>query len=332
MHKLTQQLKRRVSTIVVDNRFPVFKPFTEKNYKAYQEFVFPYRQHCDFTLNNLLVWLGGDTNLSYSWLNGNCVIQAKESLYQSTNAGPQAASLAWYTIVGDTWPDKSLASIFATGQIKQLLMVPDYFVEKIKRPEKYVITEDTHNRDYIIDVDKLLQSKGQDYGDFRYQINYFLRKYSEHAVLRELDLSNSADADKIRNCLNGWPRINSFESTGNDPDRLDAQAIEMLLKLQPKLPIKHQCLGLFIEDTLQGFSIFHIPYAKDRIAMGNHIKFNGTLPRLFDFLVYATASKLRSQGVHILNAEQDMGIEGIRHHKTILNPFTFYKKYSITPR
>lgn len=301
--------------------YPDFQYFTVDDFSWYQDFISQFPQHCDFTLNNLLVWIGGkDQIFKYSWLNGNMIIHAEESLY---NGGD------WFTILGNKMADDTLETLSRAKNIKGLEMVPDYFVEGIADKDRYATSDDSDNYDYILNIEKLLEKNGKLYANFRYQISYFLKNYSEEAHLKELDLSNIECTKEITSALQTWPKINSFIPGGNDPKKLDEKAILRLLSIQEIIPNKHRCLGLYINRTLQGFSIYHIPEASEKIAIGNHIKFNGEYRRLFDFLVYATASRLHSEGITILNAEQDMGIEGIRNHKKDLNPMTYYKKYSI---
>ena len=305
--------------------YPDFTPVVKDVFNEYLEFIKEFPQHCDFTLNNMLIWLENESSLEMSWLNECIVLKVSDSIYKN-NLGDGR----WMSVLGSNDTDAPLDTLFTTG-VNELKMVPDYFVEKIEDQSKYKITEDLDNKDYILNIDDLVHSSGKVYQNFRHQISYFLKNYSELALLKVLDLSSTTDINEIINALHTWP-ISSFSSDGNDPARVDARAIDRLFKLQNILPVKHQCLGLYIDGQLQGFSIFHVPISNSNIAMGNHIKFNSEYKRLFDFLVFATANRLREQGVIFLNAEQDMGIEGIRYHKSDLNPELYYRKYIIQPR
>lgn len=308
------------------NLFPDFKPFMPEDYQMYTDYISRFPQHCDFTLNNLLIWIAAGETLEYAWLNQNLVLRINYSLFLDTSSGP------WYTVLGSNEPDRTLHELFAYPPLKELSLVPDYFADLLKRPEKYDIRPDESNSDYVIDIERLLNKKGKTYENFRYQVNHFLKHHSADAILREVDISTPKGINELINALHSWPVISSFTGDGNDPLRKDAQAIDKLLGIQSTLPVKHQAIGLYINNCLEGFSIFHIPPSEYSIAMGNHIKFNGEYDRLFDFLVYATASSLWSQGVKLLNAEQDMGIPGIRHHKQALGPVGFYRKYTISPK
>jgi hypothetical protein len=314
---------RTSRTRKIPNQFPFFKPFLPEDHEMYIRFVAQFPQHCDFTLNNMLVWIANGDSLEYSWIHHNLVLRINSSLFLGTSTEP------WYTVIGNRNPDRTLYEIFRHLPIDSLKFVPDYFVTGLQRPHLYAITEDDSNRDYIISIKKLLKKEGKEYEGFRYQVKYFLKKYSEEAIIRPLDLSTSDAVKELVNALHSWPSVTSFTPEGNDPERRDAVAIDKLLSMQSRLLVKHQALGIYIHNALQGFSIYHIPPANQSIAMGNHIKFNAEYQRMFDFLVYATASNLNSQNIELLNAEQDMGIPGIKHHKMALGPVDFYRKYTI---
>lgn len=308
----------------IENTFPKFSKIEPEDYFKYQDFLYKFPQHCDFSLNNMLIWLAGNSHVDHSWINSNLVLRINNTIYGNQLKG------SWVTILGDTEADKSINEIFRTLSIDKLIMVPDYFVNSIKKSESFMIEEDKDNRDYILDISSLLKRDGKKYQDFRYQINFFLNNYSEETVIRDMDLQDTSDSNVIIEALRAWPKVNSFGLNGNDPSRVDEKAIKRLVELQPILPIKHKCIGLYVNNRLQGFSIYHIPYSKDNIALGNHIKYNDDFKRTFDFLVFATASRLKSEGIRLLNAEQDMGIGGLRKHKLHWQPKMFYKKYIIS--
>jgi len=307
--------------------FPAFKKLDQDFYYDYQLFISKFPQHCDYTLNNLLVWTKDGYDIEYCWLNDNIVFKNLNLTFINLNPDENVLKL---TIVGVKDADDSLKIIFDTYKDVSVEFAPDYFIEKIRDKSKYNIVEDVSNRDYIIEINQLLDKKGSKYENFRYQIKYFLKKYSDNAVVKDLDLTKQATIVEIVNAMHTWPFISSFIESGNDPFKLDAKAINRLFLIQSELFIKHQAIGLYVDSQLQGFSIYHIPPYQHHIALGNHIKYNGTYKRLFDFLVYSTASKLHTQNIKLLNAEQDMGLPGIRTHKMDLNPVYFYKKYNIT--
>lgn len=311
--------------------FPDFSRLSEADYPEYESFISQFPQHCDYTLNNLLVWLAGDKIVEYSWLNGNLVLRFHTSFLFGPSINTDHDRV-WHTVLGVNEPDATVDELLRSPEISELMAVPDYFVDKLTNAKNYLVTEDLGNRDYILDIENLVRKSGKVYENFRYQVSYSLKHHSEEAVVKELDLSDLQSIRLIINALHMWPKVNSFEKDANDEHRADADALQRLFLLQPKLPTKHKCIGLFIHGQLQGFSIYHIPTSNNHIAMGNHIKCNGEYKRLFDFIVYITATRLRTHGVTLINAEQDMNIEGIRHHKMYYNPVTFYRRYTLSAK
>ncbi len=293
-------------------------------YGDYQGFVYAYPQHCDFALNNLLVWLAdGDSSVEYSQLRGNLVLRGNGSLCGSM------PDERWVTVLGDHNADETLADILSDPSIDRLEMVPDYFVDALHDPQQYKVTSDDANSDYVLEIDPLARMEGKKYEHFRYEVNHFRRNYGEATETREIDLQSSVGADAVLGAMRTWSRVNSFSPDGNDPERVDERAIKRLIGLQPTLPVKHHCIGVYVDGELEGFSIFHKPHAKDSIALGNHIKYNAEYRRMFAFLVSVTAQHLVSEGTQLLNAEQDMGIEGLRKRKMALRPAMYYRKYAI---
>ncbi len=294
-------------------------------YGDYQGFVYAYPQHCDFALNNLLVWLsGGDSSVEYSQLHGNLVLRGSGSLCASM------PDESWVTVLGDHDADETLGEILSDPSIDRLEMVPDYFVDALHDPHKYEVTTDDANSDYVLEIEPLARMEGKKYEHFRYEVNHFRRNYGDTTEIREIDLQSTGGAAAVLGAMCTWARVNSFSPDGNDPDKVDEKAIKRLIGLQPTLPVKHHCLAVYVGGELEGFSIFHRPHAKDSIALGNHIKYNAEYRRMFAFLVSVTAQHLGSDGTRLLNAEQDMGIEGLRKRKMALRPATYYKKYAIT--
>lgn len=304
------------------NTFPNFVTLDENHYSFYEKFVKNFPQHCDFTLNNLLIWLGSNKHVEYSLLYNNIVLKIDESLYDIHNEH------LWYTILGNNDADNTLRTVFSSGITNKLSMVPDYFINAITTID-YEIIEDRANHDYILRVDDIYAKKGRQYENYRHQINYVIKQYGNNLNTQKIDLSTEQGKIAISDSFKRWQHINSFSPDGNDSSRLDKAAIKHLLAIQDKLPVKHQCIGVYINNILEGFSIFHIANSKDNIAMGNHIKYNAAYNRMFDYLVFETVNELKRQNVTLLNAEQDMGLLGLRTHKKSLAPFTYYKKYTI---
>jgi len=302
--------------------FPDFCSLSPEWYGWYQERLYELPQQSDFTLNNMLVWLGGDCGVECSAVDGSIVLRVSSSRVEALRG-------TWLTLLGPAVDRATLDLVLQLAPGHKLRMVPDYVVSTACGAD-HVVAEDRDNFDYILDVEGLAQMTGKKYERFRYQVRRFERLHGSDAAVRELNLRDPSDAAAVLGALVAWPRVNSFGPGGNDPTRTDQRAIEQLIRLQPELSVRHRCLGVFIRGRLRGFSIFHVPHARDPIGMGNHIKYDASFDRMFDYLVHVTACDLREQGIHRVNADVDLGMPGLRRHKMQLRPVEFYKKYTVS--
>lgn len=292
----------------------------------YQDFIKNFPVHCDFSPNNLMIWLSAKSDVHGCWLNGNLVLSINGAVFS------EKLNSTWYTVLGNNKADDTLDIIFNTAGFLRLEMVPEYFTDAVRTRNNYIIKEDADNKDYILSVEGLMNKAGKEYVWYRRQINHFENLYGNFTEIKELDPLSQRHSTEIIHVLKFWRSIASFSNKGNDAHGVDEDAINRLLKLQPNLLTKHKIIGLYIDGKLEGFTIYHIPISASSMAVGNHIKHNANIERAFDYLIYQTVKKLHENNIEYLNGEQDMGIEGLRYHKSLLRPVAFHKKYSIEPK
>src|ERR1035438_5674317 len=91
--------------------FPAFKKLDQDFYYDYQLFISKFPQHCDYTLNNLLVWTKDGYDIEYCWLNDNIVFKNLNLTFINLNPDENVLKL---TIVGVKDADDSLKIIFDT--------------------------------------------------------------------------------------------------------------------------------------------------------------------------------------------------------------------------
>lgn len=306
--------------------FPQFSPINSLNLLDYHEYTKQFPLHCDYSPNNLMVWLSGYEAVYGSWLNGNLVLRISGVLYGVRN---EWSVSRWMTIIGNREAEQTLRYIYAVYPNIELRMVPDYFAEQISDTQSYEVLVDGANTDYILRVDNLMCKVGKDYTWYRRRLNRFTRDYGKSVRVKELNVQSNVHTREVLNALDRWYSGILSRKKENDEEGADVQAIQRLFNLQRILHVKHSILGLYINGYLEGFTIYHIPYETMSMALGNHTICNKDINGAFDYLLDQTVHRLHAQGIQYLNSEQDMGLEGIRYHKSLLKPVMFHKRYTI---
>ena len=92
-----------------------------------------------------------------------------------------------------------------------------------------------------------------------------------------------------------------------------------------------EALALLDGDLLVGFIILENLHAHGW-AVGHFQKTDPSYPETSSRLLHELGRQLHSRGLRIFNAEQDLGIPGLRYYKCSLQPRGFLKKYIIGER
>lgn len=299
-----------------------FSKFDFKIKSQYQSFYKHLPPYSDFSFNNLLVWLDFNDDLSYCLLEGNYVFRF---------SNPFEDNQETYTVIGSNASEDVLDKLFAhietTTDSPKLEMVPECFVDSMGTTErdKYTIREEPDNMDYIFDIAQTHRAKGKPYAKIREAINYFVKHYGDNILLQPIDLHDDKGRALIINSLHQWRSV--YSMTENDRMRSEGIAIDRYLRFAPQLDVN--CIGLYVDGQLQAFGIFHLPPQGD-YAIFNHLKCNYDYKNIFDLSFYSAIGMMNDLGATLVNAEQDLGIEGIRKHKQALNPVKFLKRYTIS--
>lgn len=194
-------------------------------------------------------------------------------------------------------------------------------VEYLKLPaDRYCVEELFDARDYLYDAKALQELTGKKLRKKKNHINAFLKEYEGRYEYRTLHCSDKLD---IWNFLDRWSRIKEPESES----RLDyeVEGIHRILNNCSRLHVKMG--GIYIDGQLEAFSmgtynetekmaIIHIEKANPEIR-GAYQMIN----RLFLIHEFPQAE--------IVNREDDMGLEGLRHAKMSYDPIGFAKKFRI---
>ena len=299
--------------------FPEFTAFKLSIKKDYASFYDKHDPHADYSFANLAIWLNLNSDLKLSNIRGNILLNYTDPF--SKNRGT-------YALYGVNDIDVCLSEIYELQQNlghRKAINVPGFLADKIHDQQKFVIKEDRDNWNYIYDTDLQTRLASKDLSVPRKKVRRYIREIGEHSSVRSIDLSEVENVNLIRSKLNTWKRV--YDVGKNDEERIESHAINKALELAVDLEI--ECLGVFVDNILEGFALYHLE--KNNFAIVGHIKTDYQHNNIYDFIGYCLASMLRTRGVKYMNFEQDLGIEGIRFHKTKKRPAYMLEEYIVMP-
>jgi len=291
---------------------PNFPLFTNINTKLAEQIISvtaKYPCYSDFNFTSLFCWNTDDTS-QVSLLNQNLVVKMPDYMTGETV----------YSILGDCNIDDSLDELLRIAG--ELRLVPQTVVSSMKKLEKYQVTEDPDNFDYIYDVLMLATLKGGDFKKKRNKANKFKHEFGDLvSVVSTLSVSPNLHKE-ILHLFDRWAegKREPVETTSQE-----RKAIENLLTHSAK--IKLSITELRLENQLVGFSI-------NEILRGGYAicHFEKAIPiheNIYTFLAKAVAENLCDHNVKLVNWEQDLGIPGLRKSKLNYQPVKMLKKYTI---
>ena len=182
-------------------------------------------------------------------------------------------------------------------------------------PGKFNAIQDRDNFDYIYDSSKLVHLSGKKLHSKKNHLNNFVKNNDfSYAALTE---------DMARDCIitaRDW----CYKRGSDGYLFYELKAIEELLKNIKKLDI----LGMvvYVDNKLSAFTIGE--KINSEMALIHIEKADATINGLYTFLnkMFIETTFL---DVPLINREQDLGIEGLRHAKLSYQPYKLEEKYII---
>ena len=180
---------------------------------------------------------------------------------------------------------------------------------------KFVISCDDSESDYIYLTEKMASFKGRQYTRHRNHLNQFFSLYMPKGKL--ISTNNSSDAMSV---LQEWQ-----DDSGLASDKTDFEQCHEALQKIPDLALWGTIY--YIDDRPAGFIIgealnndtFCLHFAKASK------KYHG----IYEFMFNDAANRLQSQYKY-LNLEEDMGNKNLRRTKDSYGPELLLKKYRIS--
>ncbi len=300
------------------DKFPAFTKFSFELEQEYKSFIQDFAPYGDFSYVNLVIWLDLEDDLELSWLGKNLLMRFT-NIFDSNR--PKV-----YTLIGKDGVDDAidlLKSWFKSRDIKQEFLY-SVVEETANALTRYDPAEDRDSFDYIYSVEEQVTLLGTKFGKNRRKVNHFLRNSGEETVIREIDLTDRKEFCKLVNAMHTWEKM--YALAGNDSERIEARALTRSLRYHAMLQFR--CVAVIINNQIEAITLF---FVNDKYSLADisHTKCSYEYKHLFDFTLFATASKLNTEGIKYISLEQDLGIAGMREHKMGLRPVKFLKKHSV---
>jgi hypothetical protein len=295
--------------------FPQFRKITLDDKKWYDTFFHDFPPYADFSFGDLVIWYDQNDDLEISIHNTNLVFQFTNLLWNNERV---------INFLGNSDPQKTIEAIFDYQKSQHLPQrlrgVPEFVIQDLHKRNNtsFFIEAERDQDEYIVDAQKIANLEIHKIRD---SVRRF-QKINGECKLVQINLFDQHDTDLVRKNSHVW-----FAVSRNETAQQEQSIFDRVLKYGYRLD--HRCIGFFVEGQLIGVIVYQM-YSQENTAVINHIKNNGSYPESFTYMLWACADFLAKQGITQINAEQDLGIPGIRYYKEHLEPLYLLKKFSIT--
>lgn len=187
--------------------------------------------------------------------------------------------------------------------------------------DKYEVEEDRRYFDYVYDAEKLRTLSGKKYHKKKNHVNAFHKMYDGRYEMRELCCR---DKEEVYKYLDRWHSMRNIEDEYHR-DQYELDGIKYFINGCEKIDVK--MFGVFIDGELEAFSLGTF-IESTKTAYIHVEKANPEIRGLYPFINQQFLIHSFPEA-ELVNREDDMGLEGLRHAKMSYNPVTLAKKYNI---
>lgn len=291
----------------------LFKPLTLEDKELFDKYIKPYNfETCEYSFTNLFIWRIG-CDIQYTFIDDVLIIKKSDFdgsyhfmqplKYTQENLGHIVDTLIKYK---EEFQLDYLFKDVEEGFINDLLKLYG---------DKFKISEDRDNFDYIYESQKLISLSGKKLHGQKNHYNNFIKNsnYRYEPITHQI----------INQCITAakrWCR----ERNCKGYMLYELKAIEELLKNCDKLDF----IGMvvFVDNELSAFTIGE--KVNDKMAIIHIEKADPEINGLYNF-INKTFVENNFSTVPLINREQDLGIEGLRKAKEAYKPIKMAKKFDI---
>jgi hypothetical protein len=302
--------------------FPNFRPFTFSDINWYYDFYISnnLNPYSDIHPGNLLAWLNIRNDLAVCKLNDAVVLKYTNVLNDNLiNIIPLASRL------NDSVIENIMGYLRENNLQTQLSEIPSTTCSDLNN-NQWSIENDRNNYEYILDTDQQSSLLGNSFKTHRRCVNTFERDHANDCV--EIKYFDEFD-DEINALF--FRHINSMPFNYNEKNSQHntAEPIAIRKNLDYALSLHKKALSIKINGKIAALAM--ITYLDKNTASINHLKVDYSVRYIFKYTNYQLARILKEKNIREMNIEQDLGIEGMRQFKTLLQPSRFLDKKTIRP-
>lgn len=303
--------------------FPDFRLFTIDDITWYHNYYLERKlnPYVDIHPENLFVWLNINNDLMISELDDNFVVRYSNVLDNNRmNIIPLANPLK------DSTLEKIISYLKDNKLPLELHEIPSIICCELDQ-NKWQIENDRNSYEYILDNNQQSILQGSNFHHYRKNINNFERAHLDDSVdVQYYKEFNNEVKEAFLYHIDTMPFNSNKETSQNN--LIEPIAIRRNLECASTFHKK----ALIIRINGKIVSLAMISYLDQNTAAINHLKVNYSIQDIFRYTVYRLAKILKEEGINEMNIEQDLGIEGIRIFKKLLQPVRFLEKKTIRPR
>lgn len=189
--------------------------------------------------------------------------------------------------------------------------------------QDFVVEEETDFKDYLYDAEELRTLAGKKFQKKRNLVNKFMKEYEGRWEYKTLCCMDEYFLEKF---MEKWVEIKLSEGV-DSKDTLIIEKDGVIDILRNCDKVTFRVGGLFIDDMLEAFTIGSYN-SREQMAVISIEKGNSEIPGIYQ--VINQQFLLNSyEDAKLVNREDDMGLEGLRHAKESYNPVGFARKYRV---
>jgi hypothetical protein len=296
--------------------FPHFKALELSDREEIETYVSNFPPFSDFNFGSLWAW-DIDSCTRLTKLNGNLVV-----CFSDYVTGELFLSFLGTNMVNETI-ETLLVFSDERGLGERLKLVPESCLEKVNL-EKYKLTEDLNNFDYIISIERMKPHDGlaRPLSTRRKAIQKI--KSQEKVVLTRINLNDEHIQHEIFEVALRW----EIEQ-GVDLESIGRLKTALHRVIQLSSIKEFFAVGLYINGIFAGYSINEL--LENKYVLGCFQQANLLATKAaYALLMEEACQMFDTYGYTLLNLEQDMGLPGLRSWKRSCSPVGYLKKYIIT--